>query len=172
MKIIGIDPGLSDTGVGIVEGIGHRIDRYSYGSVRTSNREPLPGRLDRIFTRLSSLLADEKPDLLVIEEVFSLQRYPKSGITLGQVSGVILLAGVRCGLSSVAVPVREAKQVLTGNGNATKMQLETAVRHLLGSPSPIRPFHASDALGLAIIGLLRAGSGRTKAAVINRYRPS
>lgn len=160
MKIIGIDPGLSDTGVGIVEGIGRRIARYSYGSIRTSQGDPLPRRLDRIYTRLSELLAQEKPDVLVIEEVFSLQRYPKSGITLGQVSGVILLAGVRYGMSSVAIPVREAKQVLTGNGNASKIQLETAVRHLLGSPSPIRPFHASDALGLAIIGLLRSSGMR------------
>lgn len=160
MKIIGIDPGLSDTGVGIVEGRGHRVERYSYGSIRTSNRDPLPKRLDRIFSRLSALLEEETPNLLVIEEVFSLQKYPKSGITLGQVTGVILLAGVRRGLSSVSVPVREAKQVLTGNGNASKIQLETAVRHLLGSPSPIRPYHASDALGLAIIGLLRCSGGR------------
>jgi len=160
MKIIGIDPGLSDTGVGIVEGIGHTVERYSYGGIRTSNRISLPERLDRIFSRLTTLLQQETPDLLVIEEVFSLQRYPKSGITLGQVSGVILLAGFRCGMPAVAIPVREAKQVLTGNGNATKTQLETAVRHLLGSPSPIRPYHASDALGLAIIGLLRCTGAR------------
>jgi len=167
MKIIGIDPGLADTGVGIVEGFGHRIERYSYGGIRTSNRIPLPERLDRIFNQLSALLQEKKPDLLVIEEVFSLRRYPKSGITLGQVSGVILLAGVRCGMSSLAIPVREAKQVLTGNGNATKTQLETAVRHLLDCPSPIRPYHASDALGLAIIGLLRCSGNRKKPVPIN-----
>jgi crossover junction endodeoxyribonuclease RuvC len=56
------------------------------------------------------------------------------------------------------VAVREAKQVLTGNGNASKQQLESSVRNRLGHDGPIRPFHASDALGLALIGLLRYAS--------------
>ncbi|MCP4689680.1 MAG: crossover junction endodeoxyribonuclease RuvC, partial [Desulfobacterales bacterium] len=61
----------------------------------------------------------------------------------------------RSGASVVEVPVREAKQVLTGNGNADKNQLERAVRDRLNAPAPIRPNHASDALGLALIGLYR-----------------
>jgi len=60
-------------------------------------------------------------------------------------------ARVRC----IPIPVREAKHVLTGNGNASKIQLERAVRRHLNHPAPIRPYHASDALGLAIIGLYR-----------------
>jgi crossover junction endodeoxyribonuclease RuvC len=58
-------------------------------------------------------------------------------------------------VSAVEIPVREAKQVLTGNGNASKMQLEVSVRHRLNHPSPIRPYHASDAMGLALIGFYR-----------------
>ena len=96
---------------------------------------------------------------MVVEDVFSLDKYPKTGITLGQVSGVVMLAGHRTGVSSVEVPVREAKQVLTGNGNARKQQLEEAVRHQLKHQTPIRPFHASDALGLALIGLYRYQDG-------------
>ena len=68
---------------------------------------------------------------MVVEDVFSLAKYPKSGITLGQVTGVVMLAGWQMGVSSVEIPVREAKQVLTGNGNASKMQLEESVRHRL-----------------------------------------
>lgn len=92
---------------------------------------------------------------MVIEDVFSLQKYPKSGITLGKVTGVILLAGYQVDVPVTEVPVREAKQVLTGNGNASKMQLERAVRHFLNLTTPIKPYHASDALGLALIGLFR-----------------
>jgi len=92
---------------------------------------------------------------MVVEDVFSLVKYPKSGIILGKVSGVVLLAGSRADLPSIEIPVREAKQVLTGNGNATKMQLEKAVRHLVGLTTSIRPYHASDALSLALIGLFR-----------------
>ena len=157
MKVIGIDPGLSSTGIGIVRGTGIHVDGFSYGSVNTDKDTPLPGRLRRIYTKISSLLECEKPDLIVIEDIFSLQQYPKSGIVLGQVSGVILLAAEQIGVTTREVPVREAKQVLTGNGNASKVQLEKSVRHQLKLSSPIRPLHASDALGLALIGLYRHG---------------
>ena len=155
IKIIGIDPGLSATGIGIVRGAGSTIYGYSFGSISTSKNKTLPERLGHIFSKLFQILKDEHPDLLIVEEVFSLDRYPKSGITLGQVSGVIMLAGHQVGVPSVQVAVREAKQVLTGSGTASKQQLEEAVRHRLKHKTSIRPFHASDALALAIIGLYR-----------------
>jgi crossover junction endodeoxyribonuclease RuvC len=92
---------------------------------------------------------------MIVEEAFSLEKYPKSGITLGKVSGVILLAGQQAGIPVTEIPVREAKKILTGNGSADKSQLEMAVRRFLGIPGCIRPFHASDALALALIGLFR-----------------
>jgi crossover junction endodeoxyribonuclease RuvC len=155
VKIIGIDPGLSSTGVGIVSGFGPKIDRYSFGSIHTSKTTSLPGRLDKIFSKLLQLLKNEKPDLMVIEDVYSLSRYPKSGILLGQVTGVIQLAGFHAAVPSIEVPVREAKQILTGNGNASKQQLEKAVRHRLDHKTRIKPVHASDATGLALIGFYR-----------------
>jgi len=157
-KIIGIDPGLSATGIGIVRGTDITVDGFSFGNINTSKNISLPNRLNRIFSKLLHILKDEKPDLMIVEDVFSLDRYPKSGITLGKVTGVILLAGCQAGVSVVEVPVREAKQVLTGNGNASKVQLEKAVRHELNLTEPIRPFHASDALALALIGLYRYGN--------------
>jgi crossover junction endodeoxyribonuclease RuvC len=66
-----------------------------------------------------------------------------------------MIAGFRLQIPVIEIPVREAKQVLTGNGNASKEQLEKAVRHTLGAQKQIRPFHASDAIGLALIGLYR-----------------
>jgi len=155
ITIIGIDPGLSATGVGIVRGNGRQVASYSFGSISTSKSKTLPNRLDHIFSKLLQVLKTEKPDLMVIEDAFSLTKYPKSGITLGQVTGVVMLAGCQTGVSSIEIPVREAKQVLTGNGNASKMQLEESVRHRLKHPSPIRPYHASDAIGLALIGFYR-----------------
>lgn len=155
VKIIGIDPGLSATGIGIVRGLGAKIDSYSFGSIHTSKTTSLPSRLDKIFSKLLQLLKSEKPDLMVIEDVYSLNRYPRSGILLGQVTGVIQLAGFHAAVTSIEVPVREAKQILTGNGNASKEQLEKAVRHRLNHKTCIKPVHASDAAGLALIGLYR-----------------
>lgn len=155
--MLGIDPGLAATGVGLVEGRFSRIQRYAFGTVETSPKSRLPWRLARIFSRIRQLLEEQPPDLMVIEDIFSLPAYPKSGILLGKVSGVILLAGARAGVPVIEVPVREAKQVLTGNGNADKCQLEGAVRRFVGHQTPITPDHASDALALALIGLFRYG---------------
>ena len=158
IKIIGIDPGLAATGLGIVRGRGMQVDAFSYGSISTSKNTPLPARLDKIFSKLLQLLESEKPDFMVVEDVFSLERYPKSGITLGKVAGVILVAGCRFNIPVAEIPVREAKRILTGNGNASKMQLEKAVRRFLKLRDPIKPYHASDALGMALIGLFRQDS--------------
>ena len=159
VKIIGIDPGLSATGIGIVSGLGSKIDSYSFGCIHTTQSTPLPGRLDKIFSKLYQLPKTENPDLMVIEDVYSLHRYPKSGIILGQVTGVIQLAGFHAAVPASEVTVREAKQILTGNGNASKAQFEKAVRHCLNHKTRIKPLHASDATGLALIGLYRYHDG-------------
>lgn len=155
LKIIGIDPGLASTGIGVVEGMGTKVKSFSFGSIRTSRHIELAQRLDRIFSELTDILSVEMPDLMVVEDVFSLEKYPTSGITLGKVTGVVLLAGCRSNMPITEIPVRLAKQVLTGNGNASKVQLEKSVRHYLNITEPIRPYHASDALALAMIGLFR-----------------
>lgn len=163
IKVIGIDPGLAATGFGSIQGQGSKIARYAYGCINSSPKHPLVHRLEQIYLKIQCYLQQEKPDLVVIEDIFSSPLHPKSGISLGKVAGVILLAGAGSGIPVVEVAVREAKQVLTGNGNATKKQLEKAVRHLLGIDKPIRPDHASDAVALAVIGLYRYKHLRTKA---------
>jgi crossover junction endodeoxyribonuclease RuvC len=160
IKVIGIDPGLAHTGIGIVRGSDLKVHGYAYGTISTPKDEPTAYRLERIYTKIGHVLADEKPDLMILEDVFSLEKYPKSGIVLGKVCGVVLLAGTQSGVPLMEMPVRQAKQILTGNGKASKEQLERAVRGTLCAPAPIRPFHASDALGLALIGLFRRRPGR------------
>ena len=93
---------------------------------------------------------------MVVEDIFSLEKYPKSGIALGKVTGVILLAGCHEDIPIMEISVKEAKRVLTGSGNAGKSQLEESVRSRLNHPGSIKPFHASDALALAMVGLYRA----------------
>ena len=155
IKVIVIDPGLADTGIGIVRGSGLKVCGYAYGTISTSKADTIASRLETIYTRISRVLADERPDLMVVEDVFSLEKYPQSGIVLGKVCGVLLLASTQAAIPLSEVPVRQAKQILTGNGRASKQQLERAVRNTLGVATPIRPFQASDALGLALIGLFR-----------------
>ncbi|WP_022668217.1 crossover junction endodeoxyribonuclease RuvC [Desulfospira joergensenii] len=157
IKIVGIDPGLAGTGIGVVQGTGNQIAGYSFGSISTSPKDPTPLRLDTIYSKILEFLTDQNPDYVVIEDIYSLEKYPGSGIMLGKVSGVLLVAAHRAGLPVEEIPVREAKKIISGNGGADKFQMERAVRNLLNHPEPIRPFHASDALGLALTGYYRYG---------------
>ena len=158
MKILGIDPGLAATGIGIVDGERLTARQFAHGVIKTHQNDSLPHRLEFIYNRVEIIIKSERPDLIIIEDIFSLDRFPRSGIVLGKVSGVIILACQQAGIEVSEIPVREAKKVLTGNGGATKEQLEKAVRKALQHTSPIRPFHASDALGLALLGLFRYGA--------------
>ena len=155
IKVLGVDPGLAETGLGIVTGSGLATDRYAFGFIETDKAWPVSERLNKIFEELQTVIRAESPDLLVVEQAFSLKEYPKSGIILGQVTGVVMLAASQNKIPIREVAVREAKKVLTGNGNASKQQLERSVRHILNHPEKIRPDHASDALALALIGVYR-----------------
>jgi crossover junction endodeoxyribonuclease RuvC len=155
IKTVGIDPGLAETGVGIVWGSPRTVAGFAHGTIRTSKADHQAHRLEQIHERILKMLKQEAPDLMLVEDIFSLGKYPKSGISLGKVAGVVLLAGAQTGVPSMEVQVREAKQVLTGNGNATKEQVESAVRRHLNLKEPLRPLHVSDALALALIGLFR-----------------
>jgi crossover junction endodeoxyribonuclease RuvC len=158
ITVVGIDPGLAATGVALVRGTGLCVSSFSYGAIKTTPCQPLPERLNVIYSGLLSMLETEHPQLIVVEDVFSTPKFPQSGITLGKVIGVILLAGYRKNIPVMEVSVREAKQVLTGNGRAGKKQLEESVRRRLNHSSPIQPDHASDAMALAMIGLFRWGA--------------
>ena len=156
IKIVGIDPGLAGTGIGVVEGDSRGVSGYSFGVVSTDPGDSIQARLDIIYTKVFDFLMDQQPSQVVVEDIYSLEKYPGSGIMLGKVSGVLLLAAFKAGIAAEEIAVREAKKIVSGNGSADKHQMERSVRNLLGHPEPIRPFHASDALGLALTGYYRA----------------
>ncbi len=155
IKVVGIDPGLAGTGIGIVFGEGKDIQGYSFGSISTQTKDSIQFRLNTIYSKTLEFLCDQKPDMVVIEAIYSLEKYPGSGIMLGKVSGVLLVAAYKAGVTVEEIPVREVKKIISGNGSADKHQLERSVRNLLKHEEPIRPFHASDALALALAGFYR-----------------
>ena len=155
IKVVGIDPGLAGTGIGVVEGNTQDILGYSFGSIATSSKDPVNLRLHTIYSKVLDFLSEQKPDHVVIEDIYSLEKHPGSGIMLGKVSGVILVATYKAGLNVEEIPVRQVKKIICGNGSADKYQVERSVRNLLKHGKSIRPFHASDALGLALTGYYR-----------------
>ncbi len=155
IKVVGIDPGLAGTGIGVIQGNQRDILEYSFGSISTKAKDPVHFRLHEVYSKTLAFLCEQKPDYVVLEDIYSLEKYPKSGIMLGKVSGVILLAVYKAGSNMEEIPVREVKKIISGNGSADKYQMERAIRNQLSHGQPIRPFHASDALGLALTGYYR-----------------
>jgi len=156
---LGIDPGLAATGFGVVGGDRQHLGVRHFECIRTDSGAPLAARLSRIHAGAASALAKWRPDLVVIEKVYSLPKAPGSALLLAHVRGVICLAVEQAGCPLMEISPNEVKAALTGSGHADKEQVEQAVRRSLGLSGPVRPSHAADALALAVVGLRRAATG-------------
>lgn len=160
VKAIGIDPGLAMTGFGVVETLARGGRACDWGAIRTEPECPIPLRLKTIYDELKELLQKWRPDLLVLEEVFVLQQFPKAAIQLGEVRGVIYLAAQEMDIPVMEVRPTEVKSALTGSGRAGKEQVKKAIRKILRIENPLNSSHAGDALALALTGLSRNESFR------------
>ncbi|MBU2631599.1 MAG: crossover junction endodeoxyribonuclease RuvC, partial [Proteobacteria bacterium] len=105
IKVVGIDPGLAGTGIGVIEGNKKEILGYSFGSISTNAKDPIHLRLYTIYSKILAFLCEKKPDRVVIEDIYSLEKHPGSGIMLGKVSGVLLVAAYNAGLDVEEIPV-------------------------------------------------------------------
>lgn len=160
MKAIGIDPGLSMTGFGIVESLDRGGKACDWGAIRTDSKAPIPVRLKTIYEGLKKILQKWDPGLLVMEEVFVLKQFPKAAIRLGEVRGIIYLAAEEMKIPVLEVKPTEVKSALTGSGRADKEQIKKAIQQLLKISVSINSSHAGDALALALTGLSRSKNFR------------
>ncbi len=154
---LGIDPGLAATGYAVLGTQEKRGDLCSWGAIKTSPRICLSERLNIIHTEIIQLINTWEPHLIVMEDVFVLNRFPKAALQLGEVRGVIYLAAWNSRVEIMKISPTEVKNCLTGNGRATKLQVSRAVKKVLGVKGEIKPDHASDAAALAVIGMSRKG---------------
>jgi crossover junction endodeoxyribonuclease RuvC len=157
MIILGLDPGLANTGYGAISCDTRAARLRGIGSVRTTPNEQVPKRLFQIHSDLTVLIREIKPDFVALENAFSLPKSPKAGIVLGGVIGAIYLTMYQHSLPVFDVTPREIKSCLVGSGNATKNQIKVAVQRLLAIDE-ISSFHAADALAVALTAYYRKGS--------------
>jgi crossover junction endodeoxyribonuclease RuvC len=153
MVVLGIDPGLVNTGFGAISCL-RDFSCIRCGEIKTSAQGHLSGRLVQIHHDMLTLVNALEPDLVAIENIFSLVRYPRAGILLGGVLGVIYLAISDRHIPVVELTPREVKNSLTGYGAATKRQVRDVVSKLLGIPD-LPSFHAADALAVAMAAFYR-----------------
>jgi crossover junction endodeoxyribonuclease RuvC len=125
------------------------------GVIETTADLPLPVRVHAIYDGIHGLLDKHAPDLMVLEDLYTEYRFPRTAILMGHARGVIYLAARQLGVSIVALAPAEVKRAMTGNGAAGKGQMQRAVQTVLGLGELPRPSHVADALGLAATGVTR-----------------
>nr|WP_233162810.1 crossover junction endodeoxyribonuclease RuvC [Glycomyces salinus] len=154
---MGIDPGLTRCGVGVVEGRpGAPGKMVAVEVIRTDPEAPLADRLLALDEGLRRLLEEFEPEAVAVERVFS-QHNVASVIGTAQASGVALLAGAKSGLPTATYTPSEAKAAICGNGTADKRQVTAMVTRILRLTDPPKPADAADALAIAICHLWRGG---------------
>ena len=158
MRVLGIDPGLTRCGVGVVEGQPGRSCRLiAYYVVYTEPDDDIAVRLLRLDTSLAELVSEHRPDGVAVERVFS-QHNVRTVMGTAQASAVAILAGSRARLPVQMYTPSEVKAAVTGSGTAGKAQVTAMVTRLLGMDAPPRPADAADALALAICHVWRGGT--------------
>ena len=162
IRILGIDPGLRNTGWGVIVCAGSRLSFVACGSVRSSPQADLACRLRELLEGLGRVIADHAPHEAAVEETF-VNRDPQSALKLGQARGVALAAPAMAGLPVAEYAANLIKKTVVGAGHAEKTQVAAMVRLLLPTSAAASP-DAADALAVAICHAQHRGAPRLAAA--------
>jgi crossover junction endodeoxyribonuclease RuvC len=159
--VMGIDPGAANLGFGIVRVEGNRMAALDGGVVETTAELPMERRLERIHSSLAELIAWHEPKAMAIEDVF-FGKNVQTAMSVGQASGVAMLAAAQAGVRCFAYTPQAIKMAVCGSGAAGKKQVQRMVGTLLGLPELPTPDHTADALAVVICH--GGGAGRRNAA--------
>lgn len=157
--MLGIDPGLARTGYCCVivdeSAPAEAAKVVEAGVLRLKQESSVPSRLVELERDLVELLERVKPGCVCVESLFAHYGHPRTAIVMGHARGVILLVAARAGLRVLELPPAEVKKSVTGNGRASKEQVQHAVAALLGLPGVPEPADVADAMAIAICGSRR-----------------
>lgn len=167
MRVLGVDPGLTRCGIGVVDSIaGRRARLVAVGVARSTHTESIDVRLLAISQQLDEWLDRHIPDVVAIERVFA-QNNLSTVMGTAQVAGLAMVAAAKRGVPVALHTPSEVKAAVTGHGGAHKEQVQRMVANILGLSQAPRPADAADALALAICHLLRPAGILDKA---DRYQ--
>ncbi|RCV51030.1 crossover junction endodeoxyribonuclease RuvC [Marinitenerispora sediminis] len=158
MRVLGIDPGLTRCGVGVVDGtVGRPLGLVAAGAIRTPADDELPARLLGVENGVQQWLDEHRPDAVAVERVFA-QNNLSTVMGTAQASAIAIACAARRGLPVALHTPSEVKAAITGSGRADKAQVGTMVARLLNLDGPPRPADAADAVALAICHIWRGGA--------------
>jgi crossover junction endodeoxyribonuclease RuvC len=149
-RVLGLDPGLEVTGYGVLDASGDRPKLLEAGVLRVPRGGPLADRLARLYASAGELLDEQKPTTVAVEELFSHYERPRTAILMGHARGVLLLAAAQRGLEVAHYLPTRVKKTMTGNGHASKAQIQRAVALEFGLVDPIAVPDVADALAVAL----------------------
>jgi crossover junction endodeoxyribonuclease RuvC len=163
VRVLGIDPGLTRCGIGVVDGaIGSPLQMVSVGVILTSSQDPTEVRLLQLEREIQLWITEFKPDVIAIERVFS-QHNLRTVMGTAQAAGIALLLAARNQVKVVMHTPSEVKAAVTGSGRANKAQVGKMVLNILKLDEAPKPADSADALALAICHIWR-GAGNSKIA--------
>jgi crossover junction endodeoxyribonuclease RuvC len=169
MRVLGIDPGLTRCGIGIVDSTGpQKLEMVGVGVIKTDPDAPLELRLFELEKEIQVWIKKFKPDVIAVERVFS-HLNVKTAMATGQAAGVALLLAAKAGIPVVMHTPSEVKAAVTGSGLADKKQVANMVKRLLKLREIPKPVDSTDALALAIchhwrgVGNARLATAKKKA---------
>jgi len=151
MRVLGLDPGLTCAGFGLVDDTDGNTRAIAYGAIRTA-RTAVPQRLATLYDEIRVLIDEHAPDAIAVERVL-FNANTRTAMSVGQAAGVALLAAAQCGCEIGEYTPNEVKLTVTGDGAADKKQMQRMIGRLLRIDPPPSPPDAADALGLAITHL-------------------
>lgn len=160
-RVLGVDPGLTRCGIGIVEGVpGSQLKLVGVGVILTATDAPLERRLMQLESELEEWIEIHRPEVIAVERVFS-QHNVRTVMGTGQAAGIALLVAARRGIPVAMHTPSEVKAAVTGSGRANKAQVAEMVKRLLKLEVIPKPVDSTDALALAICHIWR-GTGNSK----------
>ena len=148
--VLGIDPALGTTGYGVLRRAGASFQVLDAGIVRCRRDRELEKRLLELSEGITEIIDEHQPNEIAIEELYSHYDRPTTAILMGHARGVIMLAAAKARLPVSSYAATNIKKTLTGNGRASKSQMQFAVKHQLGLKEVPEPADVADALAIAI----------------------
>jgi len=161
LRVLGIDPALRVTGYGAVERCNGSVRLIEAGVVAPAANGSLEERLRELHAGICEVIAQTKPGLIVIEELYSTYRSTRTALLMGHARGVLCLASAQAGVAVHTLGHARVKRALVGSGSARKEQVNAMVTRLLGLRRAPKPHDVSDALALALafLNVVDRGAG-------------
>ena len=150
MLILGIDPVLKATGYGLVDCHQQNVKLIEVGTIEPKPKDLFQNKIKKVYTLLAELLEQYKPQVLVLEKLYSHYNHPTTASIMGHVRGVICLLCAQKNIELVEFSPKRIRKAVTGNGNASKLQTQRVVAHTFKIDESKLTLDASDALALAL----------------------